>query len=94
MGKKYIFINSLILFFSLLIFLLISVYTLSDLNSKNTDNMIRNYLSIAESIYDGNNMEEVANKIHSSNPDVRVTFISASDGMVLYDTSSPSSQCS
>ena len=92
MGKKYIFINSLILFFSLLIFLLISVYTLSDLNSKNTDNMIRNYLSIAESIYDGNNMEEVANKIHSSNPDVRVTFISASDGMVLYDTSSPSSE--
>lgn len=86
MRKKYIIINTLILVFSLLIFLLVSISILSALNEKNTKASIKNYLSIVEASYDGTNMESVSNLVHSSNKDVRVTFIDI-DGNVLYDTS-------
>lgn len=91
MRKKYIFINTLILFSSLILFLLISIYVVSSLNERNTNTSIKNYLSIVESVYDGKNMKEVADEIHASNNNVRITFIS-SDGMVLYDTSKTSEE--
>jgi len=89
MRKKYIFINTLILIISLLIFLISSIYIVSDINKKNTYKTIKNYLAIAEASFDGDNMDKVASRIHSSNTDVRVTFISG-DGTVLYDTSETS----
>lgn len=91
MRKKYIVINTLILFASLLLFLLISIYVVSSLNERNTNTSIKNYLSIVESVYDGNNMKECADEIHASNDNVRITFIS-SDGIVLYDTAKTSEE--
>lgn len=85
MRKKYIFINTLILVLSLLIFLIISINMFSLLNERNTKRSIRNYLSILESSYDGTNMKESSEMLHSSNNNVRVTFID-SNGKVLYDT--------
>ncbi|MCR5349897.1 MAG: PAS domain S-box protein [Acholeplasmatales bacterium] len=91
MRKKYIFINTVILFVSLIIFLITSISIVYYLNERNTNNSIRNYLSIVEASYDGTNMDTVASRIHTSNKDVRITFIS-SDGQVLYDTSKVSEE--
>ncbi|MDD6301994.1 MAG: ATP-binding protein [Bacillales bacterium] len=91
MRKKYIFINSVVLLFTLIIFLISSISMVSYLNERNTSNSICNYLSLVEKDYDGTNMEEVGNKFVSSNVNLRITFISK-EGNVLFDTTKTSEE--
>lgn len=89
MKKRYNILNAAILVLSLIVFLLVSVNIVATINQRNMEGEIKNYLSITEEIYDGTNMEDVADKIHKANSKLRITFIS-SDGKVLYDTSTVS----
>ncbi len=91
MRKKYIIINTLILLVSLFLLFITSIFLVYEINERNTNTLIKNYLSVIETEYDGTNMESVATNIHKSNTDVRITFISK-DGVVLYDTSKTSEE--
>ena len=91
MRKKYIVINTLILVFSLLIFLFTSACIVSDLNLSNRNETLKNYLSLIESSFDGTNMEAISSKIQKTNKNLRITFIDK-DGNVLLDTDKTSEE--
>lgn len=86
MKKRFIIFNSLILVSALIIFLIISVMFVDHTNNRNMQSEIKNYLHIVEKEFDGSNMQDLSETIHSANPNLRITFISL-DGTVLYDTS-------
>lgn len=86
MKKRYILFNSLILVSALIIFLIISVLFVNQTNTRNMQDEIINYLHIIEREYNGTNMKDISDTIHSANPKLRITFISL-EGKVLYDTS-------
>ncbi|MGN1295562.1 MAG: ATP-binding protein [Bacilli bacterium] len=91
MKKRYIFFNTLILICSLFLFLIVSLVSITQTNTRNMEGEIKNYLSIVEKGYDGTNMEEICDNVFSANNKLRITFISQ-EGIVLYDTSEISEQ--
>ena len=91
MRKKYIVINTLILVFSLLIFLFTSACIVSDLNLSNRNQTLKNYLSLIESSFNGSNMETISSNIQKTNKDLRITFIDK-EGKVFLDTAKTSEE--
>ena len=57
MKKRYIIFNTLILICSLFIFLIVSLVSITQINKRNMEGEIKNYLRIVENGYDGTNME-------------------------------------
>ena len=91
MKKRYIVFNTVLVILSLFTFLCVSMVVVSLTNQRNMENEIKTYLNIAETNYDGTNIQVCADNLHSSNTKIRVTFI-ADDGVVLYDTSETSEE--
>ena len=91
MNKRYIIFNTLILICSLFLFLIVSLVSITQINKRNMEGEIKNYLRIVENGYDGTNMEEIGDNVYSANNKLRITFISK-EGIVLYDSSSISEQ--
>ena len=91
MKKRYIIFNTLILICSLFLFLIVSLVSITQINKRNMEGEIKNYLRIVENGYDGTNMEEIGDNVYSANNKLRITFISK-EGIVLYDSSSISEQ--
>ena len=84
MKKRYIIFNTLILICSLFLFLIVSLVSITQINKRNMEGEIKNYLRIVENGYDGTNMEEIGDNVYSANNKLRITFISQ-EGIVLYD---------
>lgn len=91
MKKRYILFNTLILICSLFLFLIVSLVSITQINTRNMEGEIKNYLHIIENGYDGTNMEKICDDVYSANNKIRITFISE-QGIVLYDTSEISEQ--
>lgn len=91
MKKRYILFNTLILICSLFLFLIVSLVSITQINTRNMEGEIKNYLHIIENGYDGTNMEKICDDVYSANNKIRITFIS-DQGIVLYDTSEISEQ--
>ncbi|MDD3382249.1 MAG: ATP-binding protein [Bacilli bacterium] len=85
MRKKLIITNSIIVFVSLVILLIVSGIIISKVNDNNTKEEIKSYLNIAEGVFTGSNYTETVEIINNAKPTLRITFISL-DGEVLYDT--------
>lgn len=85
MKKKFISLNVLILFTSLVVFLIISSLIVSSVNKNSVERQITSYLDIINHAYDGTNEEEVAKYLHEADDNIRVTFINK-EGKVEYDT--------
>lgn len=84
MKKKLIILTSCLLFITLLIFYISSVFIMLNANTEKTKTELKDYLSIAIKAFDGSNEEEVAN-LFNNNKDLRLTIISE-NGEVLFDS--------
>lgn len=85
MRKRLIITNLLMVFFSLLCLLLISVAIIVGANKKQAKSELSTYLNLAANIYNGTNEEEVVNIFKEASEKTRITIISL-DGEVLADT--------
>lgn len=85
MRKRLILSNLLILLISLIAMLIGSNLIANHAIESTASNEIKNYLSIALNIYDGNNKSETANYIINNNNKIRITFIDSSTYEVTYD---------
>ena len=83
MKKRYIIFNTLILICSLFLFLIVSLVSITQINKRNMEGEIKNYLRIVENGYDGTNMEEIGDNVYSANNKLRITFISQ-EGIVCF----------
>lgn len=86
MKRKLIITNILIVSFSLILMLVISILVISNADSKNTNNIARSYLTYATEKYDGGNETDIIEDLETINSSVRVTFIDA-NGKVIVDSS-------
>ncbi len=86
MRLRLVIANTLMIFISLAILLIISVLTISDINKEKSSSELNNYLLIAKQIYDGDNEEEVISFFEDTKDDIRITFI-AKSGIVIADSS-------
>lgn len=86
MKRKLIISNILIVSFSLILMLTISLLVISSADSKNTNNIARSYLTYAQETYKENNKQEIYDELVVINKSVRVTFIDY-QGKVIYDSS-------
>lgn len=84
MKKKFLLINTLIIFISLLTLLSVSSIIVFYVNKDNVETRLKEYLAIVVNSYKNENYEESANVITSVDDTIRVTFIDFS-GNVLYD---------
>ena len=84
MKKKLIILTSCLLFITLLIFYISSVFIMLNANTEKSKTELKDYLSIAIKAFDGSNEEEVAN-LFNNNKDLRLTVISE-NGEVLFDS--------
>lgn len=84
MKKKLIILTSCLLFITLLIFYISSVFIMLNANTEKSKTELKDYLSIAIKAFDGTNEEEVAN-LFNNNKDLRLTVISE-NGEVLFDS--------
>lgn len=87
MKKRLIITNSIIIFLSLAVMLVVSMIIIYNQNYKSYCNQAKNYLSLTTSIFDGSNFEETEDAILGSNEDIRLTIIDLS-GNVIVDTES------
>lgn len=86
MKRRMIITNSLIVFCSLFIMLVISVLILMVSNNQTTERQAYNYLNVATTIYNGTNAEDTLRTLELMDPNVRVTIISL-EGDVIIDSS-------
>lgn len=84
MKKKLIILTSCLLFITLLIFYISSVFIMLNANTEKSKTELKDYLSVAIKAFDGSNEEEVAN-LFNNNKDLRLTIISE-NGEVLFDS--------
>lgn len=84
MKKKLIILTSCLLFITLLIFYISSIFIMLNANTEKSKIELKDYLSIAIKAFDGSNEEEVAN-LFNNNKDLRLTIISET-GEVLFDS--------
>lgn len=84
MKKKLIILTSCLLFITLLIFYISSVFIMLNANTEKSKTELKDYLSIAIKAFDGSNEEEVAN-LFNNNKDLRLTVISE-NGEVFFDS--------
>ncbi len=84
MKKKLIILTSCLLFITLLIFYISSIFIMLNANTEKSKIELKDYLSIAIKAFDGSNEEEVAN-LFNNNKDLRLTIISE-NGEVLFDS--------
>ncbi len=85
MRKRLILSNLLILLFSLIAMLIGSNIIANQAIESSASDEIKNYLSIALNIFDGNNEEETAEAITNNNKNIRITFIDSTTYDVIYD---------
>lgn len=85
MKKKIIVSNLLILFISLITLLIGMNFLLDKVLKNSAEKEIKNYLNIAENIYDGNNIEQTAKILVDKNTEIRITFIDSKTYEVVYD---------
>lgn len=85
MKKKIIVSNLLILFISLITLLIGMNFLLDKVLKNSAEKEIKNYLNIAEKIYDGNNIEQTAKILVDKNTEIRITFIDSKTYEVVYD---------
>jgi two-component system phosphate regulon sensor histidine kinase PhoR len=85
MKKRIIFLNGIILFLTLSLFLIISVFILNYYNNKSSERELNNHVLLISELYNGENAEEVINSYQKANKNLRITFISF-DGEVVKDS--------
>ncbi len=85
MIKKSIIINIIIVSFSLIATVLISIFIFSNENYNNKYAESKKYLSLASSIFEGNNEEELIDYFQKADPNIRITIIDF-EGNVLNDS--------
>ena len=86
MKKKINLINVIILFFALSLFLIVSVFIVSENNYKQQAKVLDNHVLLINNIYNGDNEKEVIDYYKDSHKDIRITFISYT-GEVIMDSS-------
>lgn len=91
MKRRLIFTNAITVFASLLLLLFLSCLIVSNINTKNAEDELHNYLNITTEIYTGDNAENTAALLHEANANLRVTIIDI-DGNVKVDTSLESTE--
>lgn len=85
MKKRMIFTNSLIVFCSLLILLILSITSITLYNDRLSSKHARNYLELVCSLYEGTNEAETIELLKTAEEDLRITFIDF-DGNVIADS--------
>jgi len=86
MKKRINFINAIILFFGLTIFLIISVFIVSDYNYDYQEKELKNHIKLIAELYHGDNEAEIIGMYSKSHSNLRITFIEL-DGTVKADSS-------
>lgn len=86
MKRKLIITNSIIVFVSLLIMLVVSMITITNQNNKFYQKQVTNYLKIACTNFDGTNFDDTKEYIKSLDKDIRLTIIESSTGKVVIDS--------
>lgn len=89
MRKKLIIYHALLTLCSLLLLLIPSLFLMGQINEKNTEKELKNYLNLSVDVISRDAGKEdytSLNLIHSSNTDVRITLIDATSGAVRYDS--------
>lgn len=86
MKRKISLINGIIIFISLTLFLIISIFIISKNYYYLQEKEIKNDILLIKDIYNGNNEEEIIQAFKKSHTDLRITFISY-DGIVIKDSS-------
>lgn len=85
MKKRLIIVNSIIIFCSLLVMLITSLFVINQVNINDANEKIENYLEFATEIFDGDNLDESKEVLHNIDNDVRITIIDL-DGKVIIDS--------
>lgn len=85
MIKKSIIINSIIASISLIATVLISIFIFNNENYNDKYAESKKYLSLASSIFNGNNEEELINYFQNADSNIRITIIDF-DGKVIADS--------
>lgn len=86
MKRKLIITNSIIVFVSLIIMLVVSMITITNQNNKFYQKQVTNYLKIACTNFDGSNFDDTKEYIKSLDKDIRLTIIESSTGKVVIDS--------
>ena len=86
MKRKLIITNSIIVFVSLLIMLVVSMITITNQNNKFYQKQVTNYLKIACTNFNGSNFDDTKEYIKSLDKDIRLTIIESSTGKVVIDS--------
>lgn len=86
MKRKLIITNSIIVFVSLLIMLVVSIITITNQNNKFYQKQVTNYLKIACTNFNGSNFDDTKEYIKSLDKDIRLTIIESSTGKVVIDS--------
>lgn len=86
MKRKLIITNSIIVFVSLLIMLVVSMITITNQNNKFYQKQVTNYLKIACTNFNGSNFDDTKEYIKSLDKDIRLTIIETSTGKVVIDS--------
>ena len=85
MKRKLIIINTIVVFVSLFIMLLISCLFVVTNSQNDAKIKLNEYLQMATRIYDGTNSQYTVNSLYSSDSNIRITIINM-DGTVLADS--------
>ena len=75
MKRRMILTNSLVVFFSLVALLVVSVLILFDTANRQAERQVKDYLRIACLLFDGNNMEQTASVFTNGDETIRISFI-------------------
>lgn len=75
MKNRIIVINGLLTFFSLFLFFCVAIFIVAFNNQKKSEDLLNKYLVIANTIYEGNNVDEVINNFYKIDSNIRITFI-------------------
>lgn len=86
MKRKLIITNSIIVFVSLIIMLVVSMITITNQNNKFYQKQVTNYLKIACTNFNGSNFDDTKEYIKSLDKDIRLTIIESSTGKVVIDS--------
>lgn len=85
MKRRMILTNSLVVFFSLVALLVVSVLILFDTANRQAERQVKDYLRIACLLFDGNNMEQTASVFTNGDETIRISFIDL-QGNLQYDS--------
>ena len=86
MKRKLIITNSIIVFVSLIIMLVVSMITITNQNNNFYQKQVTNYLKIACTNFNGSNFDDTKEYIKSLDKDIRLTIIESSTGKVVIDS--------